>query len=208
MHWDILDPERKKLLPYFAALRPYHFYLAGGTALALQLGHRTSVDFDFYTQTSFDELAFESSAVRNFAGLKVTHRGPGTLIGQIGRVDVSFFYYPYPLVSQLILSEYFDLASLPDIAAMKLIAISQRGLRRDFIDMFVIAKQHSLHQVFLWAQQKFSQFDPHVCLKALTYFDDAERDESGRGMALKKNPWPTMTAFFKQEAVKLAKQWL
>ena len=209
MHWESLDTQRQQLLPHLSFLKSFGFYLAGGTALALQIGHRTSIDFDFYTETPFNEQSFENAAVKNLPLLKVTQRAYGTLIGQIGRVDLSFFHYPYPHVQPLISSEYFEMSSIADIAAMKLIAISQRGLRRDFIDMYVIAKQYSLQQVFLWTRKKFSQFDPHVCLKALTYFDDAEKDESGRGTELKeKISWTTIKSFFEKESVRLAKQWL
>lgn len=209
MHWEILDPLRKKLLPKLAITKAHGFYLAGGTALALQLGHRTSVDFDFYAPEKFDEMRFETDLVQQLNGFKVTQRSPGTLIGQVQRVDLSFFYYPYPLLEPLIPAETLHLISIADIAAMKLIAISQRGVRRDFLDLYVIAKDRGFGTVFDWTQKKFSQFDPYVCLKALTYFEDADRDESGRGMQLKERvSWATVKTFFEQQAKILARKWL
>lgn len=209
MHWEILDEARKKLLPRLACIRPYGFYLAGGTALALQLGHRTSVDFDFYTKTPFDEMLFEREIVQAVAECKVTHRASGTLFGQAKTIDMSFFHYPYLLIEPVVQTDYLDLASIPDIAAMKLIAVSQRGIKRDFLDLYVIAQENPLEKIFAWADQKFPQSDPHVCLKALTYFKDAEEDESGRGTELKEPvPWPTIKKFFDTEGRRLAKLWL
>src|SRR3990167_3190418 len=120
MHWEILDSARKEILSSFTFLESYGFYLAGGTALALHLAHRRSIDFDFYTNKTFHELALEQDIVTHLKGFKVTHRSTGTLIGQAGVVDVSFFLYPYPLLEPLSATPYFDIVSIPDIAAMKL----------------------------------------------------------------------------------------
>ncbi|MDO8520163.1 MAG: nucleotidyl transferase AbiEii/AbiGii toxin family protein [Deltaproteobacteria bacterium] len=206
MHWDILDSTRTKLLPQFSFLKDYGFYLAGGTALALWFGHRKSIDFDFYCETSFNEMEFENNLVQKLPDFKVTQRSQGTIIGICQTVDLSFFHYPYPLVEPIQHTETLDICPVPDIAAMKLIAISQRGIRRDFLDLYVICRKHELFQVFNWAQKKYPQFDPHVCLKALTYFDDADSDESGRGMELSKPvPWADVKVFFQKEAVRFAK---
>lgn len=198
MHWDILDTPRKKILPLLGFARSYDFYLAGGTALALQLGHRHSIDFDFYTKRAFDDMGFERDVVANLNGFIVTQRSFGTLVGQVGVIDISFFYYPYPLIESVVKTEHIDISSTPDIAAMKLIAVSQRGIRRDFLDLYILAQNYGLAQIFEWGKKKYSQFDVHVCLKALTYFNDAEADESGRGMEL----------LFEEQAVQLAKKWL
>src|SRR3989338_11094472 len=184
MHWEILDKPRKKVLPHLGFTKSFGFYLAGGTALALHLGHRTSVDFDFYTPEKFDEMLFEQEAVRNLKGLKVTHRSWGTLVGQVGVIDVSFFYYSHPLLEPLVETEAIRVMSVPDIAAMKIIALSQRGLRRDFLDLYVIARAVGLQQILEWTRKKYAQFDPYITLKSLTYFTDAENDTSGRGMEL------------------------
>ena len=209
MHWEILDKPRKKILPHLAFAKSHGFHLAGGTALALQLGHRTSVDFDFYAKDSFDAMQFEKDAVTHLKRLKITQRSPGTLIGQVGVIDLSFFHYPYPILEPLLETEFLNLVSVPDIAAMKLVAISQRGVRRDFLYLYVIAKKHGLDSVFAWSKKKFSQFDLHVGLKSLTYFEDAETDESGRGMELKQPvPWKKIKTFFEGEALRLAHKWL
>src|SRR3989338_5555948 len=207
MHWDILDLPRKQLLPQFLFLRDYGFYLAGGTALALWFGHRKSIDFDFYCENPFIEMEFEQRLVQALPDFKVTQRAHGTIIGQCKKVDLSFFHYPYPLLEPIHKTETLDICSIPDIAAMKLIAISQRGIRRDFLDLYVICQKNELSEIFDWAQKKYTQFDPHIYLKALTYFVDADNDESGRGMELSKPvPWKDVKTFFQKEAVRLAKK--
>ena len=101
------------------------------------------------------------------------------------------------------------MASVADIAAMKLIALSQRGLRRDFLDLYTIARKSGMEQIFLWGHKKFPQFDSYVALKALTFFQDADRDESGRGMVLNDSvPWSKIKAYFEKEAIRLSRRWL
>lgn len=209
MHWEILDKSRRDLLPKLAFLKSFGFYLAGGTGLALHLGHRKSVDFDFYTPVAFNELQFEQSVVQHLTGYRVTQRSMGTLIGQLGPVEVTFFYYSYPLLEPPLETENICLASVSDIAAMKLMALSQRGLRRDFIDIYTIAQQHDLATMLGWATKKFPQLDPYPVIRALTYFEDAEHDESGRGMATKTPvAWSKVKDYFSREAVLLSKRLL
>lgn len=98
MHWEILDARRKKLIPALQFVKEFGFYLAGGTALALHLGHRRSVDFDFYSATDFDEVRFEAETVQHLKEFKVTQRAKGTLLGRVGSVEITFFHYPYPLI--------------------------------------------------------------------------------------------------------------
>src|SRR3990167_194401 len=151
MHWDLLDAARRKILPSLVFLKKWKCSRAGGTALALQIGHRRSVDFDFFTPESFNEMRLEQEVVSHLRGFKVTQRGQGTLTGQAQGIDFSFFHYPYPLLEPLIEEKYLNLAATADIAAMKLIAISQRGLRRDFVDLYVIAQGAGLKKIFEWA---------------------------------------------------------
>lgn len=214
MHWEILDKSRRDLVPKLAFLKSFGFYLAGGTGLALHLGHRKSVDFDFYTPVAFNELQFEQSVVQHLTGYQVTQRSMGTLIGQLGLIEVTFFYYSYPLLEPPLETENICLASVSDIAAMKLMALSQRGLRRDFIDIYTIAQQQGLQDPGLekmlgWAIKKFPQMDPYPVIRALTYFEDAEHDESGRGMETKTPvAWSKVKDYFSREAVLLSRRLL
>ncbi|MDO9530333.1 MAG: nucleotidyl transferase AbiEii/AbiGii toxin family protein, partial [Syntrophales bacterium] len=89
--------------------------------------------------------------------------------------------YRYPLLRPLVKTEYVDLLSLEDIAAMKMIAIVQRGTKRDFIDVYYLLKNISLERLFDLTQAKYKVFNKYIGLRALAYFNDAEKEKSGRG---------------------------
>lgn len=152
------------------------FYLAGGTALALQLGHRKSIDLDFFTQDSFNpKTLLRELAVFNPTVLQET---TGTLDVMIDDVKVSFFEYKYPLLEQFTEFSGILLASVLDIACMKFTAISSRGSRKDFIDLYFVLNTLSLNHIFEQFEIKFQNIKysrTHI-LKSLTYFVDAETD--------------------------------
>lgn len=137
----------KTLLP--DTLRAFHLvssiptvqraYLAGGTALALHLGHRISVDLDFFTPEKFDEnlVATELSQLKTF---KEDSRAWATVLGMVGETKFSIFYYKHKLIDDPILFNGIQLAGKKDIAAMKVQAVADRGLKRDFIDLFIDRK--------------------------------------------------------------------
>ena len=139
MHYEILDDKRRALLPLLATFRE-RFYLAGGTALALQLGHRDSIDFDFFTQDSFDTAKLFAECETVFAGhtLQKIQEETSTLGILVDGVQISFLGYPYPLVRPLIRDEHLSLASLEDIACMKCSAITSRSTLKDYVDLHVL----------------------------------------------------------------------
>jgi hypothetical protein len=156
------------------------FYLAGGTAVALQLGHRESVDFDWFTPSSLDDpLAFAGFLQSHGVALTAPKVAPGTLHGRVDGVRCSFLSYRYPLLTPALRAEEYacDLASLTDLACMKLAAIAQRGARKDFLDIAVIANTGlTLPQMLDLYRQKYGAQDVGHVLASLCYFDDAEHD--------------------------------
>ena len=115
-------------------------YLAGGTALALQIGHRISYDLDFFTSQKFKAQIF----LKEMSGFKLYRHERvawGTILGRLGKVKFSLFYYPYPLLKKTISFQNINIASITDIAAMKIAAISEIGTKRDFIDLYFILKK-------------------------------------------------------------------
>jgi len=154
------------------------FYLAGGTAAAIQLGHRLSVDLDFFCLEEFDgsELArqLEQKQIR-LGKLKPSF---GALHCVIEETKISFLQYQYPLLRDTIEYKGAQLASLLDIALMKITAIASRGARKDFIDLHFILKNLSLQEVLDHFPEKFpiEKIDPYHYIKSLTYFEDAEND--------------------------------
>lgn len=209
-HWEVLDSVRRSLIPKFAFLSASGFYLAGGTALALQLGHRTSVDFDFYTDTELrDVLPLLADIQKQLPKFATDHMADGTLIGHLDAIELSFFRYHYALLEPLVAADELRLASIPDIAAMKVAALAQRGLYRDFIDLYVISKQFGLDTVIGWARQKFPGLDVYIMLRALVYFADAEADTSMRGKTLLQPiEWGVVRRYFTTEVTRLEKGFL
>jgi len=174
MYWDILDTNRKNILPKLANITD-GFYLAGGTALALQLGHRDSIDFDFFSPKQFSNTKLFQKIENIFINHKIlkTQDEKDTLSVTIdNNIKFSFITYKYKLIKPLINSKYFDIASIEDIGCMKLSAIVSRYLLKDYVDIYWILHQISLPNLIILNQQKHQNLDTNLVLKSLVYFDD------------------------------------
>lgn len=178
MHYEILNKKRKNILPLLAELQD-DFYLAGGTALALHLGHRESADLDFFTQKDIDTAKLTEKLKEIFKNYKFTkiQEEKNTLSVLIEReIKLSFFTYKYPLLKKLHKEKYLTLASLKDIGCMKLSAILSRSSNKDYIDIYYILHELKLKTLLESAQQKFPEIDPNLVLKSLVYFEDMEEE--------------------------------
>lgn len=156
------------------------FYLAGGSAAALHLGHRISVDLDFFTTRDHYEAEPLTQQLRTIGHFSIQQQSRGTLIGSLAGVRVSFFSYPYPLLMQTVDLDGVAIAHLLDIALMKLIAISQRGTKRDFVDLYFICQQgYQLDDLLRRVAGKYQgvSYSTYHLVRALAYFVDAEEDE-------------------------------
>lgn len=190
MHLSVLSSKQKKLLKELGFLKKYGFYLAGGTALALQIGHRTSVDFDFYTKKKFNSQQLREEFDKKFKRVREIYIAEDTLGLEVNSLGVSFFRYLYSLIGLYCEIEDTHLASLEDIAAMKILAISQRGRRRDFIDIYFLMRLFDLEQIIEFVRKKYPEFNIYVGLQGLTYFKDADEDpEQERYELLRKIKW-------------------
>ena len=180
-HPEILTPRQTEVLRRLGPPVSRHgFHLGGGTAIALHLGHRRSVDFDWFRQPLLEdplELArdLQEEGIPFVTGW--TRRS--TLYGTVRGVRVSFFQFRYRFLRPLILwpEPSCHLAALEDLACMKLSAISQRGSRKDFVDLFALGRHgFSLQQMLGWYREKFEVDDIAHLLYALVYFDDADKE--------------------------------
>ncbi|MEK7627557.1 MAG: nucleotidyl transferase AbiEii/AbiGii toxin family protein [Patescibacteria group bacterium] len=176
------------------------WYLAGGTALALQVGHRRSVDLDFFTKKKvFNEKKAEE--YMNEHGEWITNSiSDGTLYGEFLEAKMSLIAYPFftPILPMRKHGTVSIIAPF-DIAVMKIIAISQRGRKRDFFDLYWICQNmHPLHNILPKVNQQYSvnQNIIHI-LKSLVYFSDAENDPPPE-IFFKAN-WKTIKDYFKKE---------
>lgn len=175
-HLEVLDDKRKQLLPLLSQLKE-EFYLAGGTALALQLGHRKSVDFDFFKNGSFQtsELFSRLQKIFSMHSIKKTQEEDDTLTIFINdEVKISFFSYPYDHLTPLIDMETMRLSSVTDIGCMKLSTIISRSELKDYVDLYYILQGLSLEKLLFSTQQKFPQIDRNLMLKSLVYFNDID----------------------------------
>lgn len=213
LHLDKLPFATKKAFLYLVEsklLKNTNWYLAGGTALCLQVKHRKSVDLDFFIQgAKFDRTAMERS-LTSTKQWETAYQEEGTLYGKLLKAKISFIAYPFfrPSKERIACGNIRILAP-KDIAVMKIIAISQRGRKRDFVDLYWYAlnKEQLIHVIKRAPKQYPGQEHnlPHI-IKSLTYFDDADSDPMPE-LYFNAN-WKTIKAFFKKEATMIAQKLL
>jgi len=182
-------------------------YLAGGTALALYQEHRISVDLDFFTQQEFDENVL-SSELKTLPDFREDGIAWKTVWGRVGQTKFSLFYYNYPLIKKTTQFEGVQIIGKEDIAAMKIHALEDRGTKRDFFDLFFLAKEFTLEEMLGYYDQKYGVLQEHVymILRSLNYFADAEIDKDPR--MLTPVSWEDVKSFFAEEVRRLSKELL
>lgn len=151
------------------------FNLVGGTALALQIGHRISIDLDLFTEEDYDDVLVLQS-LAPFGELDVLVNNPPFLQLKLDKIKVDFLKFPYPLIQDFTEMDQVRLVTVENIAMMKLLAIARRGSKKDFVDLFFILKQYSLGELVQLFEKKLPHIDMFHILKSLTYFEDAELD--------------------------------
>ncbi|MBX9785535.1 MAG: nucleotidyl transferase AbiEii/AbiGii toxin family protein [Chitinophagaceae bacterium] len=150
------------------------FFLVGGTALALQLGHRTSVDLDLFTLQPFNNSILPDTLAAEF-NIIVESEQPNMIITNIEGIKVDFVKMGYPLLFPALSVEGVRMLDIRDIAPMKLKAIAQRGSKKDFLDIYFLLQHLPLETMISLFQQKFKMYEIFHIIKSLTYFEDAEQ---------------------------------
>ena len=182
MKLHTLPEETHKALQSLNGFAPLSdFYLSGGTALALHLGHRDSEDLDFFTQQQFNPENLHQK-ITSLGSISSVYMEENTLNCYLNSVKLQFLYYPYKLLKEPIQWEGIKVSSVIDIACTKLITISMRGSKKDFIDLYFILQHYSLKELFAHAKKKYDTTDynvPHI-MKSLVYFNDAENQPMPR----------------------------
>lgn len=210
-HWEALTPATLQAFKQVARL-PFitSFYLAGGTGLALHLGHRFSVDLDFFAPDESAVGPDQRDALRillNDPSLIITYDKDGTFVANWQGVGISFFRLPlYTLVQQPVLLENVPLATVPEIGAMKLAAMIDRGNRKDMVDLYCLLQVVSLDTIFEVAAVKYARVRsfPVSAVRALAYFADAEALPMPR--MLDKTPWSKMKKFLEHQAMEAGRK--
>jgi hypothetical protein len=211
VNWEAVTPELRELL-YFIGERAFveRFYLAGGTALALRLGHRRSVDLDFFSSVDEVSRATRLEILNALAplGALALEDTMGNLLLEVRGIHVGFFSYSYPLLEPTEDVAGVALAGLKDVGLMKLDALISRGARKDFYDLYWITRHVPLTDLLEMGREKYpyARDFEWMAVEGLVYFDNADRDV--QPVLLVDVPWEEVKAFFRAEARRLGELWL
>jgi predicted nucleotidyltransferase component of viral defense system len=174
-----------------------NFYLSGGTACALHLGHRLSEDLDFFTPDEFDVKRLRDALLEG-KKLQMLSEDKNTFHCIFNKTRLSFLRYKYPMLESYSRYKHINVSSLIDVLCTKLDTISARGSKKDFIDVYcaIQSKRYALSDIITAFQKKYKGIDyslPHI-MKGLVYFEDAEEEE----MPVMKSDveWKKVKAFF------------
>jgi len=179
MYQEALTKKAKELLP---TLRGFdNFYLAGGTALALQIGHRVSVDFDLFSEKEIDKNLFQKvKSIFNGNEIALSVNNAEELTVFVSGVKITFLKYPFPLLFDLVDYEGVGLLSVNEIAATKAYTINRRGSFKDYVDLFfVVSKKYiTLEEIIEISEKKYgNEFNGRLFLEQLVYLEDIEETE-------------------------------
>jgi hypothetical protein len=180
-------------------LAKHRTVLAGGTALALHLGHRISIDLDFFTDINFNVESIISEIRKAGYPFRIISEGEGYLIVDLDGIKVSIFKYDYPFLEKQVVYKGVHVAGILDIASMKVIAISQRGTKRDFVDLFFILQDTPFHKVAEHMVKRFGKerINPIHIGKSLVYFSDADSNPEPEYIKGKEISWDNVKKFFR-----------
>lgn len=174
LYYETIESSTLELLKKLQKVRVLHnARLVGGTALALQIGHRKSVDLDFFGEITVDHTTL-TDQLSVLGNLQVLKASAPIYIYLLNHIKIDIVNYPYPWLEE---GERYDglrLGGLKDIAAMKLAAITGRGTKKDFIDIYFLSKLFSLADMLSFYEQKYPDGSSFLVLKSLSYFEDAE----------------------------------
>ena len=172
LHKSAVQPELLWVLEQLMKTKAFsNLRLVGGTALALQIGHRESVDIELFGEIDFEE---QEKNIELEGNVEVLKRSKNINVLSINKIKVDIVNYRYPWIAEMLKENDFRLASIKDIGAMKLNAITGRGTKKDFVDLYYLLKIFSLEELFHFYTDKFDDGNLFLVKKSLAYFDDAE----------------------------------
>jgi len=177
LYFDTIDKNTLELLIKLQSLSIFsEMRLVGGTSLALQIGHRKSIDIDLFGKLTIDYniLVDELKSIGQVIPLK---NSKNIHTFTINEIKVDLVNYEYSWLTEKIISDNIYLATIEDIAAMKLNAIIGRGSKKDFIDLFFILKKYNFNELFKFYNKKYHDGSIFLVLKSIVYFDDADKEE-------------------------------
>ncbi len=178
LHLAALPPGTLDLLKELSAHPALeHFALVGGTSLALRFGHRRSIDFDFFTPAAFDVEAVAYALQQDVAGFEIKATNQVGFNAFVEDLKIDFVSYKYPLLEPPETVEGIRMFSLRDVIGMKLGAITNRGAKKDFYDLYTLIQHLGVSSLIETYRQKYPGHDPMIVLRSMIYFEDAEDED-------------------------------
>lgn len=197
LYYETIEPKTLELLMQLQSQSAFsQLRLVGGTSLALQLGHRKSVDIDLFGKLNIDKYELDE-ILRSYASIKTLRTSKNINIYLLNGIKVDIVNYSYKWLFKPISIDGLFLADIKDIAAMKLSAITGRGGKKDFIDLYFILQKYKLDEIINFYNKKYPDGSEFLLLKSLAYFDDAEQDE--KPYMIKDIKWKQVKQFIKNE---------
>lgn len=178
MYPTILTPEQEKLLPLIQQFSK-DFYLVGGTALALQYGHRRSIDFDLFTPDPFNNIRIRRKIDKFAIVTKIHLQSEGEFTLRINDMKATFFHFHYPISHTVFLDEIITMPDPLTIAAMKAFAMGQRSKWKDYVDLYLLFQHYSLEEIIAKAEALFGigEFNSQLFRAQLAYHKDIDFKE-------------------------------
>lgn len=202
LHYETIDPNLLELLKDLMSqdyLR--QFVLVGGTALALQIGHRKSIDLDLFTDQDFSSNNLVDALLEKY-DLQLIAQTEQSLIGTINKIKVDFIRFKYPFIHPIIEKNGLRMLAVEDIAPMKLDAIAGRGSKKDFYDLYYLLQKFNLETLFNLYVEKYPHQTTFHVARSMVYFADAEHDPDP--FVFKKDlTWSDVKSFIIKEIQKL-----
>lgn len=196
LYTKTINPTLLELLNRIMAVDAFKdFYLVGGTSLALQLGHRNSIDIDLFGRSEIEEIEF-TDILNTIGDVVILKKSKSILVYSINGIKVDFVNYNYPWLEEPEVIQNIRLASKADIGAMKLNAIAGRGSKKDFIDLYELLQLYSLSEIIEFYNQKYHDGSVFLVIKSLNYFDDADLDEAP--LMYRHLEWESIKGFIKE----------
>lgn len=182
MYRNILNADQVQLLPLIK-LFSSDFYLVGGTAIAFHLGHRRSIDFDLFTDSTFDPIHVRSKIVGGYKIDQTFSQGEGELTVLINKVKITFFHYPFIIDRSVNFEDYIKLPDLITLGAMKAFALGKRAKWKDYVDLYFIFQKYSFEELIDITNNIFKdEFNEKLFRTQLGYFDDIDYSEQVKYM--------------------------
>jgi len=180
------------------------FYLAGGTAIALQVGHRRSLDFDLFSEKELDaDVLINTIIAKSYSIDHIFHKSSDELTLAVHSVRLSFVFYPFPIQYPVWFPEIIAMPDLLTLAAMKAYALGRRAKWKDYVDLYVLLQQYvTFQQVIHQAQSIFrGVFNERLLREQMCYFDDIDQTETVDFLLSSPPSEETIKSFLVQTAI-------